>query len=427
MRAGTARSQCMRQAGTCRHLTGQPFKSGGPPARLRCVLAHAATATSKQSVDGLIFPAGVSGAWDEGGVGHPVVRCFVGDNEERWFMWYSGRSVTGPGPVDLVAAGAGSMGVAISNDGITWQRGAASVAGEKGELADQDVGSTIVPNKDWWTFDTCHLAPGDVQVLSSGSVDAGVGVYWCFYAGGDFAELPVPAGMPSQLAAGAMVEGLRTRPGLAMSQDARNWARIEGDHHTGALFDVGAVGEWDELFVAQPQVVQLGPRDMRMFYHSWDQAKGRFVVGVAKSPDGFTWTKHGVVFDTVSAGAQPGDHDALGSAARHVVRDVDNRQFVMFYEAVAQGGQRSIGLAVSKDGDTWNRCPSPVLTGSADSSWDKGAVGAPSVVSMAGGLWRLYYCGLPQDGTGPWTGIGLALSAEGSDQFEGVPIQYKRV
>jgi hypothetical protein len=45
--------------------------------------------------------------------------------------------------------------------------------------------------------------------------------------------------------------------GLAMSQDGRNWARIEGDHHSGALFDVGAPGEWDELFVGQPQVGQV--------------------------------------------------------------------------------------------------------------------------------------------------------------------------
>lgn len=43
------------------------------------------------------------------------------------------------------------------------------------------------------------------------------------------------------------------RPGLAMSQDGLNWARIEGEHHTGALLDVGEEGEWDELFIANPQ------------------------------------------------------------------------------------------------------------------------------------------------------------------------------
>jgi hypothetical protein len=39
-----------------------------------------------------------------------------------------------------------------------------------------------------------------------------------------------------------------------MSQDGRNWARIEGSHHTGALFDVGGDGEWDQLFIGSPQV-----------------------------------------------------------------------------------------------------------------------------------------------------------------------------
>ena len=45
----------------------------------------------------------------------------------------------------------------------------------------------------------------------------------------------------------------RMRPGLAMSQDGLNWARIEGEHHTGALLDVGEEGDWDELFIANPQ------------------------------------------------------------------------------------------------------------------------------------------------------------------------------
>ena len=53
---------------------------------------------------------------------------------------------------------------------------------------------------------------------------------------------------------GVEQEGLRLRPGLAMSQDGRNWARIESEHHTGALFDVGEAGEWDELFIGAPQV-----------------------------------------------------------------------------------------------------------------------------------------------------------------------------
>ncbi len=38
-------------------------------------------------------------------------------------------------------------------------------------------------------------------------------------------------------------------------------------------------------------MIAVGPKDMRLFYHSWDATKGRFVVGMAASPDGFRWTK----------------------------------------------------------------------------------------------------------------------------------------
>jgi hypothetical protein len=44
----------------------------------------------------------------------------------------------------------------------------------------------------------------------------------------------------------------------------------------GALFDAGEAGEWDALFAGHPCVVAAGPRDMRMFYHSWDASKGRW-------------------------------------------------------------------------------------------------------------------------------------------------------
>jgi hypothetical protein len=47
-----------------------------------------------------------------------------------------------------------------------------------------------------------------MQMLASSVVDNGTGVYWLFYAGGDFAETPAPSGLPG-FAEGAAVEGLR--------------------------------------------------------------------------------------------------------------------------------------------------------------------------------------------------------------------------
>ncbi len=80
-------------------------------------------------------------------------------------------------------------------------------------------------------------------------------------------------------------------------------------------------------------------------------------------------------------------------------RDVDNRQYVLFYEAVAADNRRTIGLAVSKEGMTgWQRCPSAVLDavsaeGGSSDAWDAGSVGQPCSVSMSKGAWRLYYAG----------------------------------
>ena len=201
----------------------------------------------------------------------------------------------------------------------------------------------------------------------------------------------------------------RARAGLAMSQDGRNWARIEGqEHHTGAVLDAGEPGDWDASFIGTPQVpllhfpsfpppnrvrfqlrrrevrpksvsvllrlatpssisahtpvlarnacprfcawkykasllycdglcqvnivlqchgraqvLAVGPRDMRMYYHSFDAAAGRWTVGVATSEDGFKWAKRGPIF---AGGADGAAFDACGASAHHVVRDVAARR-----------------------------------------------------------------------------------------------------
>lgn len=38
------------------------------------------------------------------------VRCYLGDNEQRWYMWYSGNNTAGR-PIDAVTPSSGSTGV----------------------------------------------------------------------------------------------------------------------------------------------------------------------------------------------------------------------------------------------------------------------------------------------------------------------------
>ena len=108
-------------------------------------------------------------------------------------------------------------------------------------------------------------------------------------------------------------------------------------------------------------------------------------------------------------------------------RDVDNRQYVMFYEAVAADNSRSIGMAVSKDGMTgWKRCPQPVLRAGEKGRWDSGAIGQPCAVSMSKGRWRLYYSGRQEGAATSFEGFGCAVSVEGGSQFMGMPSEFQR-
>ncbi|KAK9838636.1 hypothetical protein WJX74_000352 [Apatococcus lobatus] len=382
----------------------------------------------KTSELGLVLSPSAEG-WDSASLGNPVVRCFagqVGEEGQQWKLWYSG-SEHPASQLDAVAPAAGSVGLAVSGDGITWRRdeGRAIRPGESAPALPPGV--ALGPNQDnWWWHDTMALSVSDVQIFASGDGQDSAGVYWMYYSGSNFEEAEMPQGLAGSQSQSA-AEGLRLRPGLAMSQDGRNWARIEGEHHTGALFEVGKAGEWDEAFIAGPQVVAAGPNDMRMFYHSFDQQQQRCTVGLATSKDGFRWRKQGSIF---SGSLEPGAFDSRGVTSRHVIRDPDSNRWLMFYEGIGDDGTSAIGLAVSDSGrDNWRRCPDPILTAASDEdAWDAGCVGAPCAVAMAYGKWRLYYAGRQQKGPGNWQGIGLALTsdAESVREFEGIRLSYQR-
>ncbi|RVW29141.1 hypothetical protein CK203_102552 [Vitis vinifera] len=54
-------------------------------------LSSAAAAASSSS-RGLVFDLGPSNSWDSAQIGSPVVKRFLSDDEERWYMWYHGAS-----------------------------------------------------------------------------------------------------------------------------------------------------------------------------------------------------------------------------------------------------------------------------------------------------------------------------------------------
>ncbi|XP_010683129.1 uncharacterized protein LOC104897868 [Beta vulgaris subsp. vulgaris] len=369
---------------------------------------------------GLIFNPGQSGCWDSIEIGSPVVKRFLSDDEERWYMWYYGKSEKN--------LDSGSIGLAISSNGVHWERGE-QAAGD----SSSGTGMVMTCGEDWWAFDTKSIRPSEIMIMSSNKVRASSAVYWLYYTGYSSEEVEMEVQSPQdyslQFTEAVNGPGLgiglgfgrvsKSLPGLAISQDGRNWARIEGDHHSGALLDVGSnlngEWEWDSLFIASPHVVSHSNGDMRMYYHSFDPQEGKFGIGIARSRDGIKWVKLGKI-KTIGQGSSNEEcFDEMGALNACVVKDKKVGNYLMAYESVAKDGKRSIGMAVSEDGlKDWRRVSDEaVLTASSEDGWDSKGVGSPCLVQMDGDedRWRLYYTGLGVDCK---TGIGLAVS-QGSD------------
>ena len=347
---------------------------------------------------GLVFaPArDAPGAFDEARVGAPVVKAFRGDDATRWTMWYAATS----------ADGDDSIAIATSTDGVRWRRGSSDAVMYRNDVDEMsvDVGRVFAANdEDWWTFDTRGAQLGDVQLISSDSISGG-SVYWMFYHGYD-----------RSAARGAAAATTTTRPGLAFSQDGRNWARFEGEHHTGAVFDRGEDGEWDARGVRDPKVLLAGPRDIRVYYASIDARTGKSAVGLALTADGFTYRKRGA--EAIFGPGPSGSFDDAGVAAPCVVR-LGREEFIMFYEAYSSSapGVASVAVATSRDGVSWTRPSAPALEAGVAGAWDQGGVGKPYAVPMAGDRIRLYYEGRAAAGDERGAGVGVALSTD-ADRF----------
>ena len=219
-----------------------------------------------------------------------------------------------------------------------------------------------------------------------------------FYFGGSAEKIELRPGAKP-------VQGFRMRPGLVKSDDGVVFDRapLKG---INPVLDVGAPGEWDEMFVAWPRVLPPGMNSSwLMTYSSIEKQTPPFSsIGLATSSDGHHWTKAGKV---LTRGA-PGSWDEGGVGRRHVVL-IEN-EYVMFYEGVDGKGVHGIGLATSSDGTQWKKdADGPIFTARVgEDAWDNGTVAAPHVVQMLDGSFRMYYVG--SNDSKSESAIGMAVS-----------------
>ena len=328
---------------------------------------------------GLIFSPGPKDWWDSERVSSPeVIRCPDGS----WKMWYYGRdSQFDP----LVKLPSGRCGLAVSSDGVNWER-------IKGPLT---MGAVFEPHPDPNRFDSSHVGVTSVCFWND--------LYWMWYFGGD----------RSVEHFGFEAKGVHMLPGCAVSRDGINWVRLEGPFR-GAFLARGQAEEFDALFCTMPNVLRDEDGSWKMYYHSLNLKTRQFFIGLAVSTDGFRWSKIGQILGP----GQPGSFDERGTGTRHVLKI--NSQYLMFYEGVNNDSYFSIGLAVSDDGINWKKQLGEEQNGSVFSHapkrsgrWDARAVGTPCVVPMPDGSLRMYYVGCNEGGNTELDSrhqIGLALS-----------------
>jgi len=137
---------------------------------------------------------------------------------------------------------------------------------------------------------------------------------------------------------------------LATSRDGRSWTEV------GTVLRHGELGTYDSRNINSPSIVHDGST-YHMYYDATATRGGdqcppetRWSAGIAyaTSPDGRSWTKHGIVL----AKGAPGDADAKSVGKPSAIHT--KAGFELFYNG-ADGSRTRVMYATSADGKNWKR------------------------------------------------------------------------
>lgn len=348
--------------------------------RFRCEVA-----APGHDVSGLVFAPAETKV---GSVSAPVVHRYLSDESDRFAMWYTYRPRNWENtPYSPPGTLTGLVGLALSDDGLSWRR-----------VQGPHEGAVLTQNEeDWWSFDTIHVSVGDVFIDSNPKVRADSGVYFMYYTGGDGEKVVVQ---------GEEMQGIRMRIGLAISKDGEHFSRIEGPYPSAAVLDVGNEDDFDALLVAGPNVMQRG-KEYVMHYFTFDQKQKMFIVGRAVSSDGILYEKKGIA---INGSGSTGAFDERGVRQACVVKRGET--YVMFVEVVDSSSTRRIAITESNDCMEWGSLTLVLDVGQAG-NWDDAGVSHPNAVVLDDGSVLLYYVGKSTQhdvDAGNGTCIGVACS-----------------
>ena len=299
---------------------------------------------------GAVLDVGESGQFDDRWVTCPTILR----DARGYRMWYSSFYEDSQGP--------GGIGLAISSDGIRWERA--------------NNGLPVLTNGSPFAMDAAEVFAPEVlrednnfsmwyTGMSKRRDDSGFACYRIF---------------------------------LARSTNGVHWQRENGGQ---PVLVVGSPGSFDSVQAATPSVLRE-EHSYRMWYAAWSPKCGH-TIGAALSDNGVSWTRENQ--GQPVEGLQPSA--AYGPAVCRV-----GDQLVLFY--MAQNERHSLYAAASQDGIHWRMLNGgePVLTPGALGAFDDAIVGHPFAM-VDGNKLRLWSTGYRRDpgGVNGWKlRIGLAES-----------------
>jgi predicted GH43/DUF377 family glycosyl hydrolase len=240
---------------------------------------------------GPVLTPGPPGAWDNA----YVELGYVVWNGSQYLMWYRGAGLT-----DLQN---GAVGVAISQDGISWTKYSHNPVlmpsgVDERLLASPFVTRTLIGYEMWYTARSASDPPNSqvARILYATSPDGFNWMKWNFPVltpsnssqAWDSGSLYSPSVFYDNTTYGIWFSALNQttfivpKIGYATSLDGVNWNKSA----TNPILVPGSVGSWDSRGVENPDVVVVAGRFM-LYYDGYGENSVQR-IGVAESPAAFT-------------------------------------------------------------------------------------------------------------------------------------------
>lgn len=275
-----------------------------------------------------------------------LLRPWVIYDGSKFIMWYTGED----------SQGADRIGMATSDDGISWTKYSGNPVFDLGPLGSWDADSV-----------------GDPCVIFENNQ------YKMWYVGQIFGGTPADD---------------KYQIGYATSPDGIHWTRYSGN----PILTTGSLGSWDDRRVWRPSVISTGSGYM-MYYRGAAVIEGSPAkAGVATSPDGIQWTKTAVLNMPAGSSGWDAYSRQVGALNIGAVMRLDSTYIMSYASIKARSSPAQIGLASSSDGITWTPYPdNPVVTYGTSGGWDSGPEGvgagnnAGSMILFVRNQYYVYY------------------------------------